>query len=379
MRLEHLAKQLLKRGDNITVIEIAGKGSPYSFAAHEINDTLNWICLFPEAKIEDINPAFAKKEVLSKLDELNPDVVMSGSIAFTSGAAAVDWAKRNNRGVVIFDDSKKEDVQRNFLVNTVKKILYANVDAIFCPAPDWIETFKYWGFKEKAIFFGVDVVDNSFWSKTASQKFDISAPYFLTVGRHIKRKNFHLLIDAFVLFKRESGNNARLVLVGDGVETDHLKKRVPEDLQDDILFLPLQDQNTLVSLYHNAYFFILPSISEQWGLVVNEAMACGLPVIVSENAGCVQSLVEENKNGYWFNPCDLHSLASTLEKASALSESEIKEMKNNSLEIISHWDLDRFTTGAIGAVDYAVKNKRRPFYFIGKWILEKWSGRYNPG
>ena len=379
-RLKHLSDTLNKRGDELIVIEIAGQGSNYAFAEQNGNNQFNWICLFPNEKIENINPQKAKNTIIQKLNDLNPDVVLAGAIAFTSGAAAVDWAKKNDKAIVIFDDSKKEDVRRNFLINLIKKTIYANVDAILSPSPDWIETFQYWGFKKEAIFFGVDVVDNSFWNKRSTTLFPLDLPkqYFLTVGRLIKCKNYQFLIDAFIKFKKENKNDYELVFAGDGSEKDNLISSIPEDLRNTIHFLPFQDQDSLRTIYQKAEFFILPSLSETWGLVVNEAMATGLPVIASQNVGCSRTLIKEYETGYCFDPTDIDSLIIQLKKAVSLSDGDKNEMKDKCLQLISYWDLDRFSEGAMNAIDYAIKDKRKFIYPISKFLLKKWNGRYNP-
>jgi glycosyltransferase involved in cell wall biosynthesis len=380
-RLRHLSNSLQKRGDSLTVIEIAGRGSAYAFAEEAGKAGMDWICLFPNERMEDLDPATAKKAAMAKLDELNPDVVMAGAIAFTSGAAAVDWAKRNRKAVVIFDDSKKEDVKRNRLVDAIKRVIYASVDAVFCPAEDWQATYRYWGFRKAAVFCGVDVVDNAFWRKDIPGELPgLPGKYFLTAGRQVKRKNFRTVIDAFVEIKKNPEySNLALILAGDGEERTSLEDAVPETDRPSVYFYPFQSQSSLRTLYRQAQAFILPSTSEQWGLVVNEAMASGSPVIVSRPCGCVKSLVAEGENGLVFSPENTSELAACMEKILRLSSGEWQAMRAKSLEIIARWDLDRFSQGATDAIDYALKNKRRPAYFLWRFLLNGWKGRYNPG
>jgi glycosyltransferase involved in cell wall biosynthesis len=379
-RLRHLSDRLQERGDSLTVIEIAGQGSAYAFAGEAKKGAIDWICLFPDDRIEDLNPATVKKAAMEKLDELQPDAVMAGAIAFTSGAAAVDWSKKNNKAVVIFDDSRKEDVKRSFLVDAVKKIIYSHVDAVFCPAEDWLDTYRYWGFGKEAVFYGVDVVDNAFWRENVSRPSELPEKYFLTAGRQIKRKNFQAVIEAFIEIKKDDKYpDITLLLTGGGEEHASLEDAVPEKYKSSIYFYPFQNQSSLRTAYQHAHAFILPSISDQWGLVMNEAMASGAPVIVSRQCGCAKSLVADGKNGFVFSPENTSELAACMEKILNLSSGEWHEMRAKSLEIIGHWDLDRFSQGAMDAIDYAVRNKKRPFYVIFKYLLNIWNGRYNPG
>ena len=380
-RLRALRIKLAAQGHELVVVEIAGEGSLYAFTKSNVTHP-QWECLFPDKRIEDLNPRLAKKVVKAKLNELNPDIIVSGAFAFTSGAAALEWAKGHNKAVVIFDDSKTQDVPRNFVVNSIKKIFYSYTDAIVCPTSDWIQTFTYWGFKREAIFFGMNVVDNDFWieKNDAVLPFQLPVRYLLCVGRQIHRKNFHTVIQAFTLFKNHHPNsNLALVFVGEGEEREALENLVSERDKQSICFLPFLDSTNLRIAYQNALALILPSYAEQWGLVVNEATASGCPVIVSKQCGCSNALVQNDMNGFTFNATDIVDLASIIRKMDTTNISTIQKMREKSREIISQWDLDRFCKGIMEACEYATQHKRKPFYFVGKFLLRRWKGRYNIG
>ena len=377
-RLKHLSEKLQERGDDLYVVEIAGKGSNYAFASHDKNESIRWICLYSNDRIEDVNPVDAKKTVIAKLNELNPDAIFSGPFAFTSGAAAIDWAKSNNKAVVIFDDAKKENLPRGFITNLIKRIFYLYIDSILCPSKAWNDTYISWGVPANAVFYGLDVVDNSFWNEKKSPTIDFVLPekYFLCVGRQIPCKNFDMVIKAFkqVVFQEAAFD---LVFVGSGEESEKLQSLVEESHKNKIHFIPFQTAENLSVIYQNAYCFILPSLSETWGLVVNEAMASGLPVLVSNRCGCADTLVINGENGFTFSPCNVAELASCMEKIIALSPEEINKMKEKSLQVISDWGINRFSSGVVDAINYAATHRRRPMYCVGKYLLKMWKGRYN--
>jgi len=91
-----LADHLSKKGDELYVIEIAGKGSPYAFAGdfNNINLNFSWQCLFPEKRMEDVSSQEASVKLIQSLDGIMPDVVFAGAIAYPSGATAVRWARQ---------------------------------------------------------------------------------------------------------------------------------------------------------------------------------------------------------------------------------------------------------------------------------------------
>ena len=102
-------------------------------------------------------------------------------------------------------------------------------------------------------------------------------------------------------------------------------------------------QEELRPFYHNASWFILPSrFGETWGLVVNEAMASGLPVLVSDQVGCASTLVKDGVNGYTFSPEDDNELSDLLFKIGTLNDDQRQDMGLSSMEIINEWGLNRF-------------------------------------
>ncbi len=101
--------------------------------------------------------------------------------------------------------------------------------------------------------------------------------------------------------------------------------------------------------YALAEVFILPSLWEEWGLVVNEAMASGLPVIVSEAVGSAEDLVSNGENGFTFDPMNPGQLANSLDRLASDSNLR-KRMSRLSQERISQWGCDNFARNAIAAV-----------------------------
>ena len=128
-RLQALHAFLRARGHQLSVVEIAGEGSPYAFSERAATGSLPWHVLFPHRKAESLAGGEIKPVLFRLLDELQPDVLVAGAIAFPSGALSVAWAVKNKRGMVCFDDAKIEAVGRGRLVTLVKQHIYAAVDA----------------------------------------------------------------------------------------------------------------------------------------------------------------------------------------------------------------------------------------------------------
>jgi glycosyltransferase involved in cell wall biosynthesis len=391
-RIAHLANYLSHHDIDLHVIEIAGKGSPYAFAGQ---DNLSifpcpWTCLFPDKRMEDIHPRVASARLYETLDSLRPDIVIAGAIAYPSGATAVRWARQRKRPVIIMDDARVKDVPRSALVNWVKWRIYANVDAIFIPAPSHSPDYRFWGIQEERIFFGVNVVDNAFFTEQSSiarqnaatirEKYGLPNHFFLGIGRQIPKKNWGILIQAFSSATGKMSGEWGLVLVGDGPEFPRLKK-IATQSDGKVVFLPFQDQETLCQFYGVADCLVLPSSpGETWGLVVNEAMACRLPVIVSRDCGCAETLARGGYNGWQCDPQDKEGIAQVMGKVMALSDEERKQMGECSFEIITEWGLQRFSDGIWQAVQFCrqLPVQRYASPIIDRLILNLWKGRYRP-
>jgi glycosyltransferase involved in cell wall biosynthesis len=123
----------------------------------------------------------------------------------------------------------------------------------------------------------------------------------------------------------------------------------------------------LPEYYGTAGAFILASTSEQWGLVVNEAMASGLPVLVSNRCGCAQTLVADGINGLTFDPFDRMAIAKAL---SIIAEHPaLNQLGAASLERIADWGPERFAAGLSGAAHFALTNRQQQPSLFDKSIL----------
>jgi glycosyltransferase involved in cell wall biosynthesis len=384
-RLKALKTYLENKGISLSIIEISGKGSPYSFSGNSPKADSGWHCLYPDMPMEDIPALDAVSKVNEILDSIRPDVVMGGAIAFPSGAAVIKWASKYNKHVIIFDDARLSDIKRPYYVDWIKRQIYTLVDAMLIPAPSHNDTYNYFGIPNDRIFHGVNAIDNKFFIKkstTDSFHEDIVLPdahFFLAVGRQIKIKNWKLLLKVFIkLSDSDQLDNWQLVFVGNGPDHDELIEMAGISSKKSVHFLPFLSQNQLRACYHRASAMILPSHSETWGLVVNEAMAAGLPVLVSNRCGCAETLVDHGGNGYTFNPDDEHDIEKVILDFVRLGETEHVEMSCKSLSIIEKWGIVRFCEGVKQSIDYCTHNDKRKGTFWGRRIIKYWNGQYNP-
>ncbi|MCX6887691.1 MAG: glycosyltransferase family 4 protein [Verrucomicrobia bacterium] len=388
-RLEAFHEYCHLRGGELVVLEIAGLGSPYSFSVPQRPAGIDWRCVYPDVRAERLNCYKASRAVVRRLAEINPDVVIAGALAYPSGVAAIRWGNLYGRGVVVMDNARRVDVPRGRLVNWVKSRIYQEVDALFLPAPSHVPDYKSWGVSEKVMHFGVNVVDNeSFLDgvkvarlSEAEHRRRLKLPkrYLLGVGRQILQKNWMTLLEAWLGFKkRQPSSELNLVLVGNGPERSKLEDRIRSAGMKDVHLHDFVSQDEVVRYYALAEASILPSRGETWGVVVNEAMASGLPVIVSRQCGCASTLVRDGENGWLIDSQKVDSIEEAICGLECASKLQLAEMGAKSREIISEWGLNRFCEGAWAAAQQALAAPRRPFNLVNTTIVNLWNGRYRP-
>jgi len=127
----------------------------------------------------------------------------------------------------------------------------------------------------------------------------------------------------------------------------------------------------LPAYYALANAFVHPSKSEQWGLVVNEALASGLPVLVSERCGCSPDLVQDGVNGFTFNPDDETQLTSRLLAMATLPTEERERMGAAGREIVKQFGPEKFGEGLESAARFAVSQPRKHLGVMDRLILNR--------
>ena len=179
---------------------------------------------------------------------------------------------------------------------------------------------------------GYSVVDNAHFNFERSLSEVTKAldykPILLCVARYAEEKNLALLIAAFE--NSELSSKWQLQLVGGGPLKDALQHKIVDPAK--VQLLNWQSYEDLPLLYQKASCFILPSKFEPWGLVVNEAMAAALPIILSDECGCLPDLLCDN--GYAFTADIVEELVMVLDNLNAKSALELHTMGQKSKKII---------------------------------------------
>jgi glycosyltransferase involved in cell wall biosynthesis len=136
---------------------------------------------------------------------------------------------------------------------------------------------------------------------------------FAYVGRLWSGKGLDQLLDAFAGLEREGTHDVSLLLVGDGTDEARLRKRCADEGFEDVVFAGFHDGDALPPLYAAADAFVFPTLGDPFGMVVLEAMACGLPVISTSAAGEIADRIDEGVNGFVVPPADAEALRTRME------------------------------------------------------------------
>ena len=260
------------------------------------------------------------KRIEDLLSAENPDVVFTVSYVGKTFQRAAWWAKRRKIPSILVNDSWYGDRSRFWWKEKAKRFLVKRLfDGAFVAGKRAEDYAVSLGLPPNLIWKGLDVVDNNHFSNS-SEDFDKSKKlpekFFLCVTRLSPEKNVNSLLLGFQNYIH-SGGDWHLVIAGTGPQEIELKKKVSVELETFIHWMGWVSYYDLPYIYSKASCFVLSSSSETWGLVVNEGMAAGLPVLVSRKCGCMPELCQKGINGYDFDPNNVEKLAELMLRMSS--------------------------------------------------------------
>jgi glycosyltransferase involved in cell wall biosynthesis len=279
----------------------------------------------------------------------------------------------------MMSESQDRDRRRNPLGENIKRRVLSLCSSALVGGSSHAAYLAKLGLPRERAFCGYDVVDNEHFRSGAERaradgtlraRLGLPGRFFLASCRFVAAKNLGRLLEAYSRYRKSSSDPWGLVLLGDGPLRPDVEggfRRL--GLETHVLAPGFIQYDTLPAYYALAGAFIVPSVMEPWGLVVNEAMAAGLPVLVSERCGSAPDLVEEGRNGFTFDPYCVEQPASLMLKVSAMAEGQRQAMGRASQEIISRWSLDLFAQNLEKAIQAALRAPRRSVSVLDRLLL----------
>ena len=243
------------------------------------------------------------------LERATPDVIVCGGYGYLASWHVLGWARRRKRPVFLWSESNRQDQRRGMPhVEMLKRRFIRACSGFVVPGKSAAAYAAIFGVPRERIFVAPNAVDNAFFSQEAAavrsraaemrRKFGLPESYFLCVGRLVSAKGVFDLLEAYSRLAPELRARSELLYVGDGVEQAPLEARAAATHPGAVRFAGFAHREQLAVYYALADALVFPTHTDPWGLVVNEAMACGIPIVATDAGGCVIDLVQDGWNGY---------------------------------------------------------------------------------
>ncbi|WP_435022167.1 glycosyltransferase family 4 protein [Tundrisphaera sp. TA3] len=365
-RLRALAGQLAGRGDALLAYELADREERYPWDRSRAGEPFRWTTLFPGRSMESLSRDDCAHAMTRALDRDRPDALGVVGYARPESMAMLRWAIRHRRTSVLMSESQEIDHPRAWWKEAIKARRVRRFSAGLVGGPRHRDYLVKLGLPAHRIALGYNAVDNAAFaaradaarSDPAGRRWLPGRPYFLATNRFVPEKNLDRLVRAFAAYRADAPADRAwdLALCGGGP--------IEAEIDDLILALGLTasvhrpgfiQEAELARWLAHASAFVHPSLMEPWGLVVNEAAACGLPLLVSDRAGCVETLVPDpsGTTGRRFDPHDDDDLAAALAWMAGLGDADRAAMGRRAAEVATEWGPERFAQGAIEALERA--------------------------
>src|ERR1700692_849675 len=293
------------------------------------------------------------------LNAVRPQVIICGGYNYLASWQALWWARRRKVEFVLWSESNRDDARSGKpLVESLKRYFLGKCDRFVVPGKASHEYLTMLGSAGKTIVTAPNAVDNSLFASQAEktrasaagfrEKLNLPRRFILFVGRLVPEKGVFDLLEAYAKLENDVRSDVGLVFAGDGLSKEELMQRAKQIRPGLVRFPGFAQRDDLANIYALAETFVLPTHSDAWGLVVNEAMACGLPVIVTRVAGCSADLVEDGWNGYLVPPRDVEKLSTAIN--SIVRDPELKKiMGEHSIRRIQSYSPEACAAGLAAA------------------------------
>jgi len=302
-------------------------------------------------------PYFFNPTILYELLKYSPEVIIIGGYHHPSSLFALLYTKLFKRRIILWCESNRYD-QRSYhpFKEAYKRWFVRNCTEYLAAGKASFEYLLLLGAPADKIWVAPDAVDNEFFSKAcdrerkkkdAFKKFKgYPEKLILYVGRLIDQKGIPDLLKAFQMLS-EKNSDLGLVLVGSGEGESRYRRFCQVNNLRNVFFEGFVYQEDLPAYYAAADVFVLPTHSDSWGLVLNEAMACKLPVISTDVAGAARDLIYHGENGYIYKKGNVDELIKFLRRV--LNENK-ERMGQRSYEIVQNYSPQKCAQGFIEVI-----------------------------
>jgi len=375
-RLE-AATEALRDSHRIIGIEIAGHSQIYPWSRTEKVSGFERVTLFPDRQFETLSAwriliamaraclkFHARQVFLCHYERIDTNMIA--------------WLLRflGFRTHVMIE-SKFDDKPRFLRRELLKKIFFLPYNSAIVGGERSRDYLRFFGFDLTKIYFGYDTVSMDrirqlAGSPPAPDGVGFNNRHFTIVARLVPKKNIITALAAYADYCKLAGSNAReLHICGSGELESELRAAAKRLSVDGVVFRGFVQSPEVARVLSSTLALILPSVEEQWGLVVNEALAMGVPILCSLNAGARDLLVRTAINGYIFEPDNPDGLARLLYRLGS-DEAEWRRLAEGSTRLTPLADTAQFGAAVcqiIGETSARQSQRYQVFHFRGKPII----------
>jgi L-malate glycosyltransferase len=348
-RCEALAERLGGRFE-ILGVEIASHGDMYKWAPTGAGRSFAKTTLFPGRSSRELTQRQYFRALLRAAISARAHTVFLCGYHFPPVFFAAVCLRLLGHTVVIMNDSKFDDKPRRVGREFVKALLYRPYHAAFVGSPRAASYLEFLGMRPERIALGYDTASLARLRRLAGCD---PAPgglphggrHFTVIARFVPEKNLGLALAAYARYRLAAQAPAReLWLCGAGRFEAALKAEVAHRGIAGVRFMGYLQEDGIATALASSLALILPSVEEPFGLVVNEALALGVPVILSENCGARDLLVRTAVNGYVVEPDNAEGLAHLMGRLAA-EPAEWARLAANSRAFTDLADTGHFVAG----------------------------------
>lgn len=367
-RLRAVAEELAPFGWEVIGLETASTDATYDWrtepTAKENGDGARVVTVFPGRVYEEIRAGECRRGLVESLDAMAPDAIAVPGWGTLDARVSLAWSRRKDVRALIMSETREVDGERRWWKERIKSWIMRHVAGAIVGGASHRDYLAKLGIAPDRIVTGYNVVDNAYFASEAARWRAAEAggrlaegggpswgPMFLASNRFVGRKNLDRLLAAYALYCQSFTTDRQplsadrpwsLCLLGDGPLRQRLIAQchelgltvieaAPWEIEEcpppaangnTVYFPGFRQIEELPRFYASAAAFIHPAFEEPWGLVINEAMAAGLPVLSGDNVGAAEELIEEGKSGWTFDATDLGAMAAAMARLATLSEAD---------------------------------------------------------
>ncbi|HUW34261.1 MAG TPA: glycosyltransferase family 4 protein [Planctomycetota bacterium] len=307
--------------------------------------------------------------LMSAIARTKPDILVSDEL-FKWTLAGIAYRLRHRVPLVVcYERTFHTERNAQWYRVAYRRLALKLVDSVCCDGRLCAEYVRWLGMPSSRITTGHMAADiDGLWERVDAvndddrealrRRIDTNGLIFLYVGQLIVRKGVAELLAGWARLERAAPDSGSLVIIGDGTARDDLR-RVADGLGvRNVRFVGAVDYDRIAPYYAAADVFVMPTLEDNWSLVVPEAMACGLPILCSKYNGCWPELVHTGGNGRVFDPLDSADVFRALEWCLA-NRDRLPQMGRNSRVIVGDHSPQRAAEAILRACRLSLRGRAR--------------------